>query len=189
MSRRAKPAKVTAKAKRPLVRKAPPEGAARDAAEWIGPHDDIKLGIHTAARYYYYPGWHEPGATQAFGFIRKAYESLPVDLRRTLDHAAAATQVYGLNDFHAKNAIALGRLRTEFKGKIEIVQLPVPVLRELKKLAVEVVKEELRRPPWPGRSTRRSRSFRRWSAPGTTLLKARTTSSSLGEEVSVTHKG
>ena len=142
MSRRAKPAKVTAKAKRPPVRKAPPEGAARDAAEWIGPHDDIKLGIHTAARYYYYPGWHEPGATQAFGFIRKAYESLPVDLRRTLDHAAAATQVYGLNDFHAKNAIALGRLRTEFKGKIEIVQLPVPVLRELKKLAVEVVKEE-----------------------------------------------
>jgi len=129
MSRRAKPAKVTAKAKRPPVRKAPPEGAARDAAEWIGPHDDIKLGIHTAARYYYYPGWHEPGATQAFGFIRKAYESLPVDLRRTLDHAAAATQVYGLNDFHAKNAIALGRLRTEFKGKIE-------------KLAVEVVKEE-----------------------------------------------
>jgi TRAP-type mannitol/chloroaromatic compound transport system substrate-binding protein len=118
-----------------------------DAAEWIGPHDDIKLGIHTAARYYYYPGWHEPGATQAFGFNRKAYESLPVDLRRTLDHAAAATQVYGLTDFHAKNAIALGRLRTEFKGKIEIVQLPVPVLRELKKLAVEVVKEESEKTP------------------------------------------
>ncbi len=118
-----------------------------DAAEWIGPHDDIKLGIHTAARYYYYPGWHEPGATQAFGFNRKAYESLPVDLRRTLDHAAAATQVYGLTDFHAKNAIALRRLRTEFKGKIEIVQFPVPVLRELKKLAVEVVKEESEKTP------------------------------------------
>jgi TRAP-type mannitol/chloroaromatic compound transport system substrate-binding protein len=118
-----------------------------DAAEWIGPHDDMKLGVHTAARYYYYPGWHEPGATQAFGFNRKAYEALPVDLRRILDYAAAATQVYGLMDFHAKNAIALGRLKTEFKGKVEILQLPAPVLRDLKKLAAEVIKEESEKSP------------------------------------------
>ena len=63
-------------------------------------------------------------------------------LQRTLDHAAAAVQVYGLTDYHAKNAIALERLKTEFKGKVEVLQLPVPVLRDLKKLAAEVVKEE-----------------------------------------------
>src|SRR5262249_4109761 len=118
-----------------------------DAAEWIGPHDDMKLGLHRAARYYYYPGWHEPGTVAEFGFNKKAYEALPVDLRRTLDHAVAAVHVYSSADFHAKNAIALDRLKTEFKGKIEVLQIPVPVLRELRKLSADVVKEESERTP------------------------------------------
>ena len=50
--------------------------------------------------------------------------------------------VYSLTDFHAKNAIALQRLRTEFKDKVEIIQFPAPMLRELKKFAAEVVREE-----------------------------------------------
>ena len=111
-----------------------------DACEWIGPHDDMKLGLHHTARHYYYPGWHEPGMTTEFGFNKKAYEALPIDLRRTLDHAASTVQVYGLTDYHTKNAIALERLKTEFKGK-------VPVLRDLKKLAVEVFREESEKTP------------------------------------------
>src|SRR4030095_1921657 len=118
-----------------------------DAAEFVGPHDDMKLGLHKTARYYYYPGWHEPGTMGEFGFNKKAYEALPVDLRRTLDHAAAAAQVHGSTDFHLKNAIALERLKMEFKGKAEIVQLPAPVLRDLKKLSAEVVREESERTP------------------------------------------
>jgi TRAP-type mannitol/chloroaromatic compound transport system substrate-binding protein len=118
-----------------------------DAAEWIGPHDDMKLGLHKTARYYYYPGWHEPGNTTEFGFNRKAYEALPVDLRRTLDHAAAAVQVYGLTDYHMKNAIALERLKMEFKGKVEILPLPVPVLHDLRKLSAEVAREEAEKTP------------------------------------------
>src|SRR5215467_10592030 len=93
-----------------------------DAAEWVGPHDDMKLGLHQTARHYYYPGWQDTGAMNEFTFNRKAYEALPIDLRRTLDHAAAAVQVYGLSDYHAKNAIALERLRAEFKGKVEVLQ-------------------------------------------------------------------
>ena len=118
-----------------------------DACEWIGPHDDMKLGLHNTARHYYYPGWHEPGNVTEFGFNKKAYEALPVDLQRTLDHAAAAVQVYGLTDYHVKNAIALERLKTQFKGKVEVLQLPVPVLRDLKKMAAEVVKEESEKTP------------------------------------------
>jgi TRAP-type mannitol/chloroaromatic compound transport system substrate-binding protein len=118
-----------------------------DAAEWIGPHDDMKLGLHKTARYYYYPGWHEPGNTTEFGFNKKAYEALPVDLQRTLDHAAAAVQVYGLTDYHAKNSIALGRLKAEFQGKVEVLQLPVSVLRDLKKLSAEVAREESEKTP------------------------------------------
>jgi TRAP-type mannitol/chloroaromatic compound transport system substrate-binding protein len=63
-----------------------------DASEFVGPHDDMRLGLHKTARYYYYPGWHEPGTMTEFGFNRKAYDALPVDLRRTLDHASAAVR-------------------------------------------------------------------------------------------------
>ena len=113
-----------------------------DGAEFVGPYEDMKLGLHKTARYYYYPGWHEPGTVQDFGFDRKAYEALPVDLRRMLDHATAAVQLYAHTDFHVKNATALERLRTEFKGKLDILPFPAAVLRDLKKLAVEVVREE-----------------------------------------------
>ena len=148
-----------------------------DAAEWVGPHDDMELGLHKTARYYYYPGWHEPGTVQDFGFNKKAYEALPVDLRRMLDHATAAVHVYSLSDFHVKNAIALDRLRTEFKGKVEIVQFPAPVLRDLRKLAAEASGRSPRRRPWLGRCTRRSRSSRRSSVPGITSPRAPTINS------------
>ena len=118
-----------------------------DASEWISPHDDMKLGLHKTARYYYYPGWHEPGTTLVFGFNKKAYEALPADLRRTLDHAVAAAQVYGGTEFHLKNAVALEKLRSESKGHVEMLSLPVPVLRDLKRLAVEVVRQESERSP------------------------------------------
>jgi len=113
-----------------------------DAVEWVGPHDDMKLGLHNTARHYYYPGWHEPGTVVEFAFNKKAYDALPVDLRRTLDHATAAVQVFGVALFHAKNSIALERLRAEFKGKVEVLPLPVPVLREFKKLATEITRQE-----------------------------------------------
>jgi TRAP-type mannitol/chloroaromatic compound transport system substrate-binding protein len=118
-----------------------------DASEWVGPHDDMKLSLHQTARYYYYPGWHEPGTTLEFGFNKKAYEALPVDLRRILDYAAATSQGFGRSEYEAKNAIALERLKSEFQGKVEILQLPAPVLRDLKKLASQVVKEESEKSP------------------------------------------
>jgi len=118
-----------------------------DAAEWSNPHDDMKLGLHKTARYYYYPGWQEPSTVNDFGFNRKAYDALPVDLRRMLDHAAAAVHVYGSADFHVKIPIALERLKTEFKATVELLQLPVPVLRDLKKLSADVVREESEKTP------------------------------------------
>jgi TRAP-type mannitol/chloroaromatic compound transport system substrate-binding protein len=118
-----------------------------DASEWVGPHDDMKLGLHNTARYYYYPGWHEPGTTLEFGFNKKAYESLPVDLRRTLDYATATTQGHGRSDYEAKNAVALEKLKVEFRGKVEVLPLPALVLRDLKKLAHQVVKEESDKSP------------------------------------------
>ncbi len=118
-----------------------------DGTEWVGPHDDMKLGLHRAARYYYYPGWHEPATFGEFVFNKKAYESLPVDLQRTLDYTATAIHSLFLAEYDAKNAIGLQKLKTEFKGKVEIVQFPAEVLKELRKLAVDVVREESEKTP------------------------------------------
>jgi TRAP-type mannitol/chloroaromatic compound transport system substrate-binding protein len=118
-----------------------------DAGEWVGPHEDLKLGLQNTARYYYYPGWHEPGTVSEFGFNRKAYDALPVDLRRILDLAVVATQTLGFMDFHTKNAAALERIKTELKGKVELVQFPAPVLRDLKRIAADVVRDHAEKSP------------------------------------------
>jgi TRAP-type mannitol/chloroaromatic compound transport system substrate-binding protein len=118
-----------------------------DATEWVGPHDDMQLGLHRAAPYYYYPGWHEPATTLEFVFNKKAYDSLPADLKRILDYAVMSISVLGLSEYEAKNAIALAKLRGEFKGKVQVLALPAAVLRDLKKLAAEVVREEAEKSP------------------------------------------
>jgi TRAP-type mannitol/chloroaromatic compound transport system substrate-binding protein len=118
-----------------------------DAAEWVGPHDDLELGLQNTARYYYYPGWHEPGTVGEFVFNRKAYDALPVDLRRILDFATTAVQVHGFMDYHAKNLAAVLRLRSQFASKVELIDFPGPVLRDLRKLATDVVREQSTQSP------------------------------------------
>ena len=118
-----------------------------DGSEWVGPHDDMKLGLHQTARYYYYPGWHEPGTTGEFVFNMKAYQALPVDFQRILDYTATAMHTLEFGEYDAKNIVALHRLRTEFKTKVEILPFPTPVMKEFKKLAAEVNREESEKTP------------------------------------------
>ena len=118
-----------------------------DSTEWVGPHDDMKLGLHNAARYYYYPGWHEPGTTGEFAFNKKAYDALPADLKSIVDHACETIQVSAFMEYEAKNSIALLKLKTEFKGKVELVALSSETLKELKKLSDQVLKEESEKTP------------------------------------------
>ena len=54
---------------------------------------------------------------------------------------------HGLLDFHGKNAVAIERIRTELKGKIELVQFPASVLRDLRKLAAAVIQEQSEKSP------------------------------------------
>ena len=112
-----------------------------DGTEWVGPHDDMKLGLHNAARYYYYPGWQEPGAVAEFVFNKKAYGKLPADLRAILDYAAVYCGVQMTADYEVKNAVALARLQKKYKKKVMIQELPSNVIAVLRKLAVEVVED------------------------------------------------
>jgi len=65
-----------------------------DATEWVGPLHDLRMGFYKAAKYYYYPGWHEPGTTLEYIFNKKAYESLPKDLQMILDMASAESYAW-----------------------------------------------------------------------------------------------
>ncbi|MCS6946690.1 MAG: TRAP transporter substrate-binding protein, partial [Steroidobacteraceae bacterium] len=62
-----------------------------DAAEWIGPYNDLAFGLYKAAKYYYYPGWHEPGSTLECLINKKAFDSLPQDLQQIVLTACIAT--------------------------------------------------------------------------------------------------
>src|SRR2546427_4740525 len=69
-----------------------PERGGHDPTAGGGPHDALNVGPHNAARHYYYPGWHQPGTTPEVGFNKKAYDSLPAELKSVDDSAGQATR-------------------------------------------------------------------------------------------------
>lgn len=82
-----------------------------DAAEWIGPYDDEVLGLHTAARYYYAPGWWEPSTTNELMVNQQALEDLSPAHRLALETACAETYLWSLREYDLRNLQALERLR------------------------------------------------------------------------------
>ncbi|MEM6434402.1 MAG: ABC transporter substrate-binding protein [Cyanobacteria bacterium P01_D01_bin.115] len=81
-----------------------------DAAEWVGPYEDEKLGLNQYAPFYYYPGWHEPGTTYELIVNRDAYERLPEGYRQALQVVSFEAQVHMLSQYDAVNREALQRL-------------------------------------------------------------------------------
>ena len=81
-----------------------------DAAEWIGPYDDEKLGFNKVAPFYYYPGWWEGGLTLHFYFNKAKWESLPKNYQALLTAAAMAANVDMQAKYDARNPAALRRL-------------------------------------------------------------------------------
>ena len=111
-----------------------------DATEWVGPLHDLRMGFYKAAKYYYYPGWHEPGTYLEYFFNKKAYESLPKDLQHIIDAACMENEHWVLAQFDARNGAALQTLIN--KHKVNLIKFPDTVLDDLRQLAAEVVAEE-----------------------------------------------
>jgi len=110
-----------------------------DATEWVGPYNDLALALHTAAKYYYYPGWHEPGPTLEAIVNKQAWDSLPPDLQAMIEVATRAINDDMLSEFTARNNSALRTLIDEHG--VELRELPADVIGELKKAAGQVVAE------------------------------------------------
>jgi len=116
-----------------------------DAADWVGPVHDLQMGLYKAAKYYYYPGWHEPGSTIEVLFNKKAYDALPRDLREILDGVAMENNLWTLCQFESQNFRALETLVSQLN--VQLVRFPVPVLNELRTLSAQVLAEEAAKDP------------------------------------------
>src|SRR5438309_6113662 len=81
-----------------------------DAAEWVGPYDDEKLGFHKVAQYYYYPGWWEGGPQLDFYINSKAYEGLSAEYKAMVEAAASHAHVDMQAKYDARNPGALRQL-------------------------------------------------------------------------------
>jgi TRAP-type mannitol/chloroaromatic compound transport system substrate-binding protein len=111
-----------------------------DATEWVGPFHDERLGLYRAAKYYYYPGWHEPGPTLELTVNAKAWATLDDSLKKAIETAAAASNVWMLAQFEAKNLAALRTLKD--KHKVQVYAFPDEVIIALHKMTKEVLEEE-----------------------------------------------
>src|SRR5262249_35761798 len=86
------------------------KSGAIDASEFAGPWLDMALGLNKAAKYYYYPGFHEPGAVLSLAVNKKLWDSLGDTERGIIETAAAAENTRSLAEFTAHNAVSLQQL-------------------------------------------------------------------------------
>ena len=110
-----------------------------DAAEWVGPYNDLAFGLHQVAKYYYYPGWQEPGPALEVIVNKEAYDLLPEDLQEILTVASLSSNLDMLAEYTARNNAALVEL-VEQHG-VEVRRLPDDVIEEFKRLSQEVTEE------------------------------------------------
>jgi len=110
-----------------------------DATEWVGPYNDLAFGLYRAAKYYYYPGWHEPGTTLEAIINKKTFDALPKDLQSIVLNACNVVNQDMLAEFTARNNAALHIL--VHKHKVDLRAFPEDVLKKLRKLSDEVVSE------------------------------------------------
>jgi TRAP-type mannitol/chloroaromatic compound transport system substrate-binding protein len=81
-----------------------------DAAEWVGPYDDEKLGFYKVAKFYYYPGWWEGGAMIHIHVNKEKWDALPKNYKAILTAAAAQAHDAMFARYDAQNPLALKRL-------------------------------------------------------------------------------
>ncbi len=100
-----------------------------DALEWVGPYNDQAFGFQEVAKYYYYPGWHEPGSILEFVVNKDSLEALPKDLQAIVRVASRAASQDMLDEYTARNNAALQSLVNDHG--VQLRRLPDDVLLAL----------------------------------------------------------
>ncbi len=133
------------------------ERGAIDAAEWVGPYDDERLGLYKVAKFYYYPGWWEGSAELTFFVNEKKWAELPKHYQAALESACAEANALMLAKYDARNPEALRKLIGE---GAELRAFPRPVMEAALKAANELYDELSAKSPHWKRIYEQWRKFR-----------------------------
>jgi len=117
-----------------------------DATEWVGPYNDLAFGLHKAAKFYHYPGWHEPGPAIELMVHKPAWESLPGDLQTIVSTACSAVTQTMVAEYAARNPRALNELVN--KHGVSVLPFPDDVIEALKKASQDVIAGIVARDPF-----------------------------------------
>jgi TRAP-type mannitol/chloroaromatic compound transport system substrate-binding protein len=115
------------------------ERGAIDATEWVGPYDDEKLGFYKVAKYYYYPGWWEPGPNLSFYVNAQEWARLPSAYQSMVESACREAAVIMQARYDANNPSALKRLLAQ---GVQLRRFPDDILRAAEKESLAVLQEE-----------------------------------------------
>ena len=110
-----------------------------DAAEWVGPWNDVAFGLDKVARYYYLPAFHEAGPALELMVAKEKFEALPDDLQEIVRGAALATAAETLADFTFHNIESFASLTDG--GGPGLREWPEPVAAEMAKISGDVMAE------------------------------------------------
>jgi TRAP-type mannitol/chloroaromatic compound transport system substrate-binding protein len=121
------------------------QSGAIDGSEWIGPWNDLELGLDKAAEYYYYPGFHEPGTNFTLGINKTLWDGLGSPERALIEAAAQAEVTRSLAQFNAENIRALKRLRDE--KRVKITRFNDKLIKVFGKLSKEVLADAAGKDP------------------------------------------
>ncbi|MBJ7308950.1 TRAP transporter substrate-binding protein [Rugamonas sp. CCM 8940] len=113
-----------------------------DAAEWVGPYDDEKLGLAKVAPHYYSPGWWEAGPQLSFYINIKEWEKLPKEYQAAIEAASYECHVVMQAEYDAKNPAALARL---MKNGVKLHNFSKEIMDEAYKTSTIVMEEEAAR--------------------------------------------
>lgn len=108
-----------------------------DATEWVGPYHDEIMGFYKVAKYYYYPGWHEPGTVIERTINKSEWSKLSDDLKKICEIASYNQCLWELAQFDSQNGAALKRL-VEDDG-VDLRPFPDQVMATLRTTAQEVI--------------------------------------------------
>ena len=109
-----------------------------DAAEWVGPYDDQKLGFNKVAPFYYYPGWWEGGPEVDFYINQKAYDALSAEYKAIVQAASSHAAMDMLAKYDALNPTALKQL---VAAGAKVLPFPQAVMEASFKATQEVFEE------------------------------------------------
>ena len=110
-----------------------------DATEWIGPYHDYLMGFHQISKFYYGPGWHEPGSILETIVNKREFEKLPKDLQMIITAASERLTLWCLSEFEAKNNIYLEKIFAE--SDVKMKSFPSDVMAQLEVYSKEVYQE------------------------------------------------